>query len=87
MADHGQHCPFLNRTETRCSTNFSLDRLGHAFAHCFGQYETCPVYAELLGERRQRLGCGGCGGDCDDTDAFQPVIRVRIGQSMRQQAA
>ena len=51
---HGQHCPFLNRTDTRCSDNFHLDRLQHAFKYCFDGYQTCPTYLELLVERRVR---------------------------------
>ena len=51
---HGRHCPFLNRTDARCARHFSLDQLQHTFDHCFGQYETCGVYLELLYERRVR---------------------------------
>jgi hypothetical protein len=54
MAEHGPHCPFLNRTDDRCSAHFSLDRLRLLFDECFGEYKTCPVYAELLAERRAR---------------------------------
>jgi hypothetical protein len=54
MSDRVLHCPFLNRTDTRCSSHFSLDKLGHAFQHCFGQYKSCPTYIELLVERRVR---------------------------------
>lgn len=54
MAAPGQHCPFLNRSEVRCSTHFRIDRLGQAFRHCFGAYQACPVYLELLVERRLR---------------------------------
>lgn len=49
---HGRHCPFLNRDDARCARHFSLDHLQHTFDHCFGQYETCGVYLELLYERR-----------------------------------
>ena len=54
MSDRVLHCPFLNRTDSRCSNHFSLDRLGHAFQYCFGQYKACPTYLELLVERRVR---------------------------------
>lgn len=54
MPDHNHHCPFLNRADARCSKHFSLDALGHAFDHCFGYYEGCGVYLELLVERRVR---------------------------------
>jgi hypothetical protein len=49
---HGRHCPFLNRADARCARHFSLEQLQHAFEHCFGQYEACGVYLELLYERR-----------------------------------
>jgi hypothetical protein len=48
------HCPFLNRTDERCSTHFRLDHLRQAFDHCFDRYHACPVYRELLVERRLR---------------------------------
>ena len=53
MADHG-HCPFLNRTDTRCSEHLTIESLGHAFEHCFDVYAACPLYLELLIERRTR---------------------------------
>jgi hypothetical protein len=58
MTDQGHHCPFLNRADARCSQHFSLDRLGHAFDYCFGYYEGCGVYLELLAERRVRRARG-----------------------------
>jgi hypothetical protein len=48
------HCPFLNRSDQRCSEFFNLDHLQHAFKFCFDRYTTCPVYAEQLGERQAR---------------------------------
>ena len=54
MAIHGEHCPFLNRSDDRCGNHFSLSRLQHAFSHCFSDYEVCPVYLEMLAERRAR---------------------------------
>ena len=58
-ADHrGEHCPFLNRSDRRCSNCLSLDRLDHAFDYCFGEYKACPVYLEMLAERRVRRLCG-----------------------------
>ncbi|HEY7116963.1 MAG TPA: hypothetical protein VH475_10275 [Tepidisphaeraceae bacterium] len=56
--DRGHHCPFLNRADARCSKHFSLDDLGHAFEYCFGYYEGCGVYLELLVERRVRRARG-----------------------------
>jgi hypothetical protein len=52
-SDHN-HCPFLNRTDERCSPHFQVDDLEHAFVFCFGRYKTCPHYLELLVERRVR---------------------------------
>jgi DNA-binding GntR family transcriptional regulator len=51
------HCPFLNREDARCANHFSLDRLDHAFHHCFGSYSACPTYHEMLTERRYRQEC------------------------------
>ena len=53
MADHG-HCPFLNRTDTRCGEHLTIDSLDHAFEYCFDVYAACPLYLELLIERRTR---------------------------------
>ena len=46
------HCPFLNRSDRRCSEYFQLSHLQHAFEFCFDDYQTCPVYAEQLAERQ-----------------------------------
>jgi hypothetical protein len=54
MSASVNHCPFLNRTDARCSKHFCLDHLQHAFKFCFDRYKACPVYLELLVERRVR---------------------------------
>jgi hypothetical protein len=51
-AEH--HCPFLNRSDARCSDAFSLESLEHTYQFCFGRYKACPTYLELLVERRLR---------------------------------
>jgi hypothetical protein len=56
MPQRAIHCPFLNRSDTRCSSHFSLDHLSDAFEQCMDAYQTCPVYLELLAERRERRG-------------------------------
>jgi hypothetical protein len=56
MSDHVDQCPFLNRSDPRCSRHLSLEHLQNAFRFCFGAYETCPQYAQLLMERRARRG-------------------------------
>jgi hypothetical protein len=53
MADHG-HCPFLNRTDSRCGKHLNIDALDHAFDYCFDVYAACPHYLELLIERRTK---------------------------------
>ena len=59
MSERQHHCPFLNRSDVRCSSYFSLDRLQHAFEHCFDDYRACPRYAELLKERQERRTAAG----------------------------
>lgn len=56
MSDREHHCPFLNRADHRCSAFFSIERLQHAFEHCFDAYRSCAVYHELLAERQSRRG-------------------------------
>ncbi len=77
-ADHenrcGDHCPFLNRADRRCSDYFHLDRLDHAFAYCFGGYRSCPVYADLLAERR----AWRAGGRREIEHAREPLVQVTV---------
>jgi hypothetical protein len=47
-----RHCPFLNRNDARCVRHFSVNRLQHAFDHCFNDYGACPSYQEMLSERK-----------------------------------
>jgi len=54
MTELGLHCPFLNQTDSRCGEHHNLDQLSFAFHYCFGAYQTCPVYVQLLSERRCR---------------------------------
>ena len=50
----GRHCPFLNRNDERCTAHFRVNRLQHAFERCFGDYDGCSSYREMLAERRVR---------------------------------
>ncbi|CAN5619039.1 hypothetical protein BH09PLA1_BH09PLA1_09020 [soil metagenome] len=50
------HCPFLNRRDARCGEHMSIQGLDHAFDYCFGRYQGCPVYFQMLIERRARRG-------------------------------
>lgn len=54
MSTREPHCPFLNKSDARCGTHFSLETLDSAFDHCFGCYADCQTYRELLGERMER---------------------------------
>ena len=56
MSDREHHCPFLNRSDHRCSGHFSMQGMQHAFEHCFDAYKACGVYRELLAERQARRG-------------------------------
>lgn len=80
----GEHCPFLNRSDRRCSSFLSLDRINHAFDHCFGEYKACPVYLELLVERRVRRLCGLLSpaeqAPTDGTNR-RPVVQLTVGHS------
>lgn len=60
MPESGRHCPFLNREDTRCAECFTVNHMDHAFAYCFDRYKACPMYLELLVERRlkQTQGTG-----------------------------
>jgi hypothetical protein len=62
MSDREPHCPFLNRADQRCSSYFSIERLQHAFGHCFNAYRTCAVYQVLLDERQARRSLAASGG-------------------------
>ena len=56
MSESVAHCPFLNRSDCRCSQSFKLDHLGRALEFCFDRYKACPVYDELLMERQSKRG-------------------------------
>jgi hypothetical protein len=53
MPQPAAHCPFLNRSDARCNERFNLKGLGHAYEFCFGRYQACPNYQQLLNERQQ----------------------------------
>jgi hypothetical protein len=56
MPERADHCPFLNRADSRCAEHFTIDGLHHAFEHCFDRYKQCRTYVELLVERRVKRG-------------------------------
>jgi hypothetical protein len=93
MPAPGEHCPFLNRSDDRCSDYFNVSRLGYAFGHCFGAYNTCPVYLELLVERRLRRLTGSLHRLSDDDaamsspDAPRPLVQVTISHRHAKPAA
>jgi hypothetical protein len=89
MSVQGQHCPFLNRADPRCAANFSLERLDHAFEYCFDRYQACPVYLELLVERRVRLASELAGAEMAPhaiSDHAKPLVQVSISTRLRELA-
>ena len=85
MPTNGKHCPFLNRADPRCSDAFSIEKLDHAFEHCFGRYTACDVYMELLIERRvRRSEAAATTTTAQHTDAgSEPLIQVTIRRGAR----
>jgi hypothetical protein len=82
-SEQAQHCPFLNRADTRCSDAFSLEKLDHAYKYCFGRYTFCSIYMELLVERRlRRSGAAVMSSTAEQDDACktgtQRVIQVSV---------
>jgi hypothetical protein len=71
------HCPFLNREDSRCANHFSLDKLDRAFHHCFGSYQACPTYLEMLSERRYRQDCER-GLEVSHAGLTQPVVYANL---------
>lgn len=77
MSSQPAHCPFLNRSDDRCSDAFNLEHLNHAFHFCFGRYKACPQYLELLVERRLRRQTAG------QTDVQAPaLVQVTISPAI-----
>jgi len=80
MSDTIHHCPFLNRSDDRCSTNFSLERLNNAYDYCVGDYAACSVYRELLMERRQRRANEAAG---LASHSWEPVPLTHAGRRVQ----
>jgi hypothetical protein len=84
-AGHEQ-CPFLNRSQQRCSPYFSIEQLEHVLSHCFDEYRACDVYLELLRERqrrhrRYRLGSAASAVPGESSrDHAQPFVQITISR-------
>ncbi len=88
MRDMSDHCPFLNRSDARCSDYFRLSHLQHAFKYCFDEYHSCPVYAQQLAERQERraVAAGVIGGavkHATSTNRVAVTIPARYAQPQR----
>lgn len=59
-------CPFLERTDIRCSGHLTLQNVMEAFADCAHHYEGCPVFRQLMNEDRQ----------CDRIDVSRESLAV-----------
>ena len=90
MSD-SRHCPFLNRADERCASHFSIDGLGHAYRYCFDRYKACPVYIQLLIERRvKRADAAAAEKSREHTSteaplavASAPIVQVTISPGPR----
>ena len=78
MSDRENHCPFLNRADHRCSGYFSIERLQHAFEHCFHAYKSCGTYHELLVERQSRRSQQRDGTATRATSVTTQFVQVRL---------
>lgn len=45
--ENGFVCPFLEKSNPRCSSHLNIRNIGQAYAHCAGRYQACPVFREL----------------------------------------
>jgi hypothetical protein len=43
-------CPFVNKSDVRCATHWTLRNLWETFNHCADRFSACPVYRTLLRE-------------------------------------
>jgi hypothetical protein len=91
MSHHGEHCPFLNRADHRCSGFFNLNNLEHALEHCFDKYEACPVYATLFTERVERrnqaIGEGRLADIEAGSESGRRLVQVKIASRYSKQPA
>ena len=85
-----EYCPFLNRADERCSGHFNLDGLEQAFAHCFGDFESCPHHGELSRERAAEQArvedADGRYSHCNSSVSQSP-IQVTVSARSRQRLA
>ncbi|HEX8524432.1 MAG TPA: hypothetical protein VF669_19405 [Tepidisphaeraceae bacterium] len=75
MKQLGRYCPFLNRADARCSAHFKLDGLSQAYRFCFDRYKSCPLYLQLLIERRVRRSDAA---ERMREDAHDPIVTITI---------
>jgi len=43
-------CPFVNKSDVRCATHWTLRNLTQTFSHCADRFNVCPVYRTLVRE-------------------------------------
>jgi hypothetical protein len=81
-------CPFIERVDHRCSSYFSLERLDHAFDVCFDQYKACPLFRQMMAERRmKRHGGEGAHDGKSASDNIAGTLWVTSRQSEAAHAA
>jgi hypothetical protein len=78
MQEMSDHCPFLNRSDRRCSEVFRLSQLQHAFKFCFNEYHACPVYAEQLAERQGKRAAVAVRHGGNGSNGSQLLVTVSI---------
>jgi hypothetical protein len=78
MQEMSDHCPFLNRSDRRCSEVFRLSHLTHAFTFCFDEYHACPVYAEQLAERQGKRAAAVVRHVSNSSSGPQVLVSVSI---------
>lgn len=84
MTDQEHHCPFLNRADDRCAEKMNLSALDYAYKFCFDNYKKCPVYMELLVDRRiKRLAAATVKPRYEDQQFIQLSIAHRNAQRER----
>ena len=88
MPDRAKHCPFLNRSDARCSDHFNIDHLQHALGFCFGRYKACTTYVELLIERRiLRNDAAGRLSSVSTDNHAHPFVKLTVSAGHAQHAA
>ncbi|HNX26723.1 MAG TPA: hypothetical protein PKK48_04880 [Phycisphaerae bacterium] len=60
VLENGIVCPLVEKSNPRCASHMTFRNISQMFAHCAGEFNSCPIYKEMQAGIRKTENAANC---------------------------